>query len=209
VLAYCEEDVRASAELFRRQLRGTNRLERAPVDHVIRWSEYSSKAVAQIQPRGMPIDMPLWNLIQENKDAVIQTWLRQFDPSYDDEAPIYSPEGDRSYARFEAYLARNNVVAWPRLPSGQLDTDSDAFGLMSHVLGVENLHALRDALRLVRGSPVPIGKDGRNRPNLFPCGTTTATHTGRASTIYTPTYAPSWCFRRRRSGCISIGARKK
>jgi hypothetical protein len=173
VLEYCEEDVRASAELLRRQLHGTHRLERAPVDDVIRWSEYSSKAVARIQARGMPIDMPLWNLIQENKTAVTKAWLRQFDPSHDDEAPIYSPEGEWAYARFEAWLARNDVVAWPRLPSGQLDTDGEAFRLMSYIPGVESLHALRDALRLVRGSPLPIGKDGRNRPILFPFGTAT------------------------------------
>jgi hypothetical protein len=42
---------------------------------VIHWSEYSAKAVAKIQARGMPIDVPLWNLVQENKDAVIAELL--------------------------------------------------------------------------------------------------------------------------------------
>ena len=71
VLQYCEEDVRASTELLRRQLRGHGN--RAPVDpeRVLHWSNYSAKTVARIQARGMPIDMPLWDLVQENKMAVI------------------------------------------------------------------------------------------------------------------------------------------
>ena len=44
--------------------------------HVLHWSNYSAKAIAQIQARGMPIDMPLWNLVQENKAAVIGELLR-------------------------------------------------------------------------------------------------------------------------------------
>jgi DNA polymerase-1 len=173
VVEYCEEDVRNSAELLRRQLRGTNRLRRASVEHVLHWSEYSAKAIARIQARGMPIDMPLWNLVQENKQAVVSTWLREFDPSHEDEAPIYSPEGEWSYSRFEAWLARTGVAAWPRLESGMLDTDSDAFRLMYHVPGIERLHALRDSIRVVTGAKLPIGKDGRNRPSLFPFGTAT------------------------------------
>ena len=137
------------------------------------WSEYSAKAIARIQAKaGMPIDMPLWNLVQENKQAVITEWLRQFDPSRGDEAPIYSPEGEWSYSRFEAWLARTGVIAWPRLESGALDTDGDAFRLMYHVPGVEGLHALRDSLRVLTGK-LPIGRDGRNRPKLFPFGTAT------------------------------------
>ena len=71
VFEYCEEDVRNSAELLRRQLSGYRNY--APIDpqRVMYWSEYSAKTVARIQAEGMPIDMPLWNLIQENKTAVI------------------------------------------------------------------------------------------------------------------------------------------
>ena len=71
VFDYCEEDVRNSAELLRRQLSGYRHF--APIDPqlVMDWSEYSAKTVARIQARGMPIDMPLWNLVQENKAAVV------------------------------------------------------------------------------------------------------------------------------------------
>jgi hypothetical protein len=149
---------------------------------VLHWSNYSAKAVAQIQARGMPIDMALWNLVQENKKAVIRELLQQFDPSHSSDDPIYTPEGKWSYAGLERWLARNGIP-WPRLDSGQLDTDSDAFRLMYHVPGVEGLHALRDSLRVIVGANLPIGRDGRNRPSLFPFGTATGRN-AHAKSLY-------------------------
>ena len=60
---------------------------------------YSAKTVARIQARGMPIDMPLWNLVQENQAKVIAALIRRFDPSQGSANPIYSPEGEWSYER--------------------------------------------------------------------------------------------------------------
>ena len=168
VYDYCEEDVRKSVELLRAQLNGRARLPAANVDLVLHWSNYSAKAVARIQAKGMPIDMLLWNLVQENKTAVIGALLHQFDPSHGSEDPIYSPEGEWSYARFEHWLVSTGVPAWPRLDSGALDVDGDAFRLMYGIPGIENLHALRDSLGVIVRAKLPIGRDGRNRPNLFP-----------------------------------------
>ena len=130
VFEYCEEDVRASSALLEKMLIGRARFRPADVERVLHWSNYSAKSVAQIQARGMPIDMFLWNAVQENKTTVIQHLLRKFDPSYGSDDPIYTPDGEWSYARFEAWLASVGVTAWPRLESGALDTDSDAFKLM-------------------------------------------------------------------------------
>jgi hypothetical protein len=179
VLEYCEEDVRASTRLLRAQLRcqldgcGRVMLPAADVERVLHWSNYSAKSIALIQARGIPIDLPLWNLVQENKAAVIGELLRQFDPSYGDDDPIYTPDGLWNYARFERWLVRVGVAAWPRLESGALDLDSDAFRLMYHVPGVEGLHALRDSIGFIAKARLPIGRDGRNRPSLFPFGTAT------------------------------------
>ena len=120
VLHYCEEDVRKSAELLRRQLTGYGN--RAPVDPglVMHWSDYSAKTVARIQAKGMPIDMPLWNLVQENKLAVIGALIRRFDPSHGSENPIYSPDGEWSSARFARWLHSVGIAEWPRLDSGAL-----------------------------------------------------------------------------------------
>jgi len=143
------------------------------VERVLHWSNYSAKCIALIQARGMPIDMTLWNLVQENKGAVIGELLRRFDPSHDSDDSIYTPEGEWSYQRFEQWLVRTGIAAWPRLDSGRLSVDSDAFRLMYHVPGIEGLHALRDSLGFIVKARLPIGRDGRNRPSLFPFGTAT------------------------------------
>jgi len=173
VLEYCEEDVRMSVRLLRAQLRGRPGFPPADVPRVLHWSNYSAKCIALIQARGMPIDMRLWNLVQENKAAVIGELLRRFDPSHGDEDPIYTPEGEWSYQRFEQWLIRAGVIAWPRLDSGKLNIDGDAFRMMYSVPGIEGLHALRDSLGFIVKARLPIGKDGRNRPSLFPFGTAT------------------------------------
>ena len=174
VVQYCEEDVRNSAELLRRQLTGHGT--RAPVNPglVMHWSIYSAKTVARIQARGMPIDMLLWNLVQENQLAVIGALIQRFDPSYGSVCPIYSPDGEWSNTRFTHWLISAGIAEWPRLDSGALKLDSDAFRLMYGVHpAIEGLHALRDVIGVIVRARIPIGRDGRNRPSLFPFATAT------------------------------------
>ncbi len=168
VLDYCEEDVRKSTELLRKQLGGCSQFRPVRVEHVLHWSNYSAKTVAKVQARGMPIDRPLWNAGQEHKAAVIRELVRKFDPSQGSHDPIYTLDGTWSDARFERWLARVGVTAWPRTASGRTQTDSDAFKLMYHVAGIEGLHALRDSLGVIVRAKLPIGRDARNRPSLFP-----------------------------------------
>jgi DNA polymerase-1 len=130
---------------------------------------------------------------------------RQFDPSCEDAAPIYNDNNEWNDKRFESWLARScnhprcerpPVVAWPRLPSGKLALDSDAFKLMYHVPGIEGLHALRDVVGFINKASLPISSDGRNHPSLFPFGTATGrnahakspfnTHAGMRSFIKFP-----------------------
>jgi DNA polymerase family A len=184
VFDYCAEDVRMELLLLRAQLRGRGRqLPPADVARVLHWSNYSAKCIALIQARGMPIDMSLWNLVQENKAAVVGELLRRFDPSHGHAEPIYTPDGEWNYKRFEHWLARAGVPAWPRLDGGQLDIDGDAFRLMYHVPGIEGLHALRDSLGIITKARMPIGRDGRNRPSLFPFGTATGRN-AHAKSLY-------------------------
>src|SRR5262249_39090513 len=173
VFAYCEEDVKKSTELLRAMLRGRPGFPAADIARVLHWSNYSAKAVALIQMKGIPIDIELWNLVQENKAAVIAELIRQFDPSYGSEYPIYTPEGEWSYQRFEQYLVYARVAAWPRKASGKLDLESDAFRLMYPVPGIEGLHALRASIGFIAKARLPIGPDNYNRPSLFPLATAT------------------------------------
>jgi DNA polymerase-1 len=189
VVDYCEEDVRKSVQLLRSQLqkycdqRGHILLPAADVERVLWWSNYSAKAVALIQARGMPIDLALWNLVQENKAAVIAELLRQFDPSHGDDNPIYTPDGEWTYERLERWLIRSGIPTWPRTESGRLDTSREALGLMSHVPGIEQLSALRDSVSFIIKATLPIGRDGRNRCSLFPFCTATGRN-AHAKSLY-------------------------
>jgi hypothetical protein len=173
VLTYCEEDVSKSIQLSRWLLLGNTQFPAADVDRICHWSNYAAKSVAMIQARGIPWDMELWNLVQENKAAVIRELIRQFDPSQGDDDPIYTPDGEWSYDRFEQYLLRNGITVWPRTKSSQLKIKGDAFRLMYHIPGIEGLHALRDSIGFIAKARLPLGADGRNRPSLFPFGTAT------------------------------------
>jgi DNA polymerase-1 len=182
VFDYCEEDVRKTAELLRAMLRGSNALGRIDIPRVLYWSEYSSKAVARIQTRGMPIDKTYWDLVQENKALVIGELLRRFDPSQGTAYPIYTPEGEWTLEQFEKWLYHvAGVRAWPRLESGQLDMSGDAFRMMAHAVKdegnplkpIERLHALRDSIGFISKARLPIGPDNKNRPSLFPFGAAT------------------------------------
>jgi DNA polymerase-1 len=54
---------------------------------------------------------------------------------------------------------------------------------MYHVPGIEGLHALRDSLGVVVRAKLPIGRDGRNRPSLFPFCTATGRN-AHAKSLY-------------------------
>jgi hypothetical protein len=182
VYQYCEEDVRMTASLLAAMLRGRpDAFPPVDTDRILHWSNYAAKAVALIQARGTPIDTVMWNSVQENHAAVVTELRRRLDPSFGSDAPIFDAAGKFSYARFESYLARTGVNAWPRLDSGALDLEGDTFRLMSHVPGIEGVHALRDSLRVIVGAKLPIGRDGRNRPSLFPFNTATSRNAHRRS----------------------------
>ncbi len=68
----------------------------------------------------MPIDMYLWNLVQENKQAIVAALVRKFDPSQGTDHPIYTLEGEWTYERFEIgcrILASSLGHAWTAVGS--------------------------------------------------------------------------------------------
>src|SRR5262249_60829716 len=107
--------------------------------------------------------MYIWDLIQEHRYAIIDALRRRFDPSYNDDEPIFDAEGGFRYARFEAWLVRSGIPFWPRLDRGKLDLNSDAFRLMSVFPGIEAIHALGDTLGFISEAPLPVWRGGRKR----------------------------------------------
>jgi DNA polymerase I len=191
VVEYCGEDVRGTNELLRRQIRDPE----VDIERNLFWAEYSAKATAQIQARGMPIDMPLWNMVQENKQAVVTALRRRFDPSFHDDEPIFDAEGHWDYNRFAKYLIRNKITHWPRIEkSGALGTKGDDFRMMYHLPGIERLHALKDSVRVIATTKLPIGRDARNRASLFPFATATGRN-AHSKSLYN-SHAGMRCFMR-------------
>jgi hypothetical protein len=191
VLEYCEFDVANEVKLFRAMLREHCNDRSVPifpaanVRDVLRWSEYSAKACGLIQARGMFVDVPMWEQVQERKFSVMSALVRKFDPSQGrTDHPIYVRQGDHwkfDTRNFERFLPALGIYQWPRLASGALSLDSDAFRMFHHVPGIEGIHALRDSLRVIASAKLPIGRDGRNRPSLFPFGTRTGRNAHRRS----------------------------
>ena len=102
------------------------------------------------------------------------------------------------------------MTAWPRLDSGKIQIDGDAFKIMYHVPGIEELHALKDSLGVIVRAKLPIGPDGRNRPSLFPFCTATGRNAhARACSTPMPACAASSPFRPTRSAFISTGGRRR
>jgi DNA polymerase I len=195
IVDYCAEDVRMEVALLRMQLKTHASLPAADLPRVLWWSNYSSKVVAQIQAKGIPIDVPLYNDLKNNQPAVIDSLRQQYDPSYHDADPIWTPDGKWSDARFERWLIRSGIPFWPQLESGRLNLEGDTFRMLSYHPGVADVYALREALTFIRRD-LPIGCDGRNRPALMPFGTATGrnahcrsiynTHAGLRSFIVFP-----------------------
>ena len=179
-IAYCEEDVAKTVELLRpRSAASGARADRGFL--AMHWREYHAKAIARIQARGIPIDTFRWNLVQKNKAAVIAALLRRFDPSRDTPFPIYSIKGEWSYKRFEQWLAMSEPQRGHGLKAAASISTATPSGHVRRGSRHRGLHALRDSLGFLSESRLPIGRDGRNRPSLFPFATATGRNAHRRS----------------------------
>ena len=88
-------------------------------------------------------------LVQEHKQEIVTALLKRFDPSHNTDCPIFDQYGGFDYGRFENWLASIGIKYWPRTITGKLKTDGDAFRLMSHIPGMEEISALKDSLRVM------------------------------------------------------------
>lgn len=151
ILDYCESDVLALAKLLPAML-GDIDWPRAALQ-----GRYAA-AVAQIEANGVPIDTDTlaalkngWQGIQHRLIAAVDADFGVF------EGTAFQQE------RFERYLIAHRI-AWPRLPSGQLDLQDDTFKEMARTHPqLSPLRELRGALSQMRLADLAVGDDGRNR----------------------------------------------
>ena len=161
ILNYCAQDVIALGPLFNAMLKA-EAWDTLRLNHALLRGKYM-KAVAEMQHRGIPIDLALLNRLDQHWDQIKVNLIA----SVDDAFGVYV-DGSFKEPLFETYLAQAKI-AWPRLGSGRLALDKDTFSAMSkrHPV-VQPLHELRKTLGELKLNNLAVGPDGRNRTLLSP-----------------------------------------
>ena len=168
ILRYCRDDVLDLGPLLRavlgRATGGTSWLPQA----LLRGRFMA--AVADMEHRGIPIDMDLWSRLTRHwgalRRAVVEDVNREF--------PVFEGTAFRS-DRF-GELVTTIGLEWPKLASGKLRLDDDTFDDLVDVHPA--VRTIRDARRMLAGMHDPklqVGRDGRARCLLSPF----ASRTGR------------------------------
>ena len=154
IIAYCESDVLALERLLLAMLPGID------LPRALLRGRYMAAAAA-MEHSGVPIDTEMLTLLRAN-------WLHiqdQLIAAIDSQYGVFDGRTFKA-DRFGSWLAANNIP-WPRLESGRLDLDDDAFRQMARAYpAVAPLRELRSSLAELRLSDLAVGRDGRNRTIL-------------------------------------------
>ena len=151
LLNYCQSDVDALVKLLAKMVPGLD-LRRA----ILRGR--SMKAAARIEHTGIPIDLPLLEKLRDQWTSIKGRLIERIDKDFG----VYE-KGSFKHAYFAKYLAKHHI-AWPRLPSGNLDLKDQTFRDMAKPHPELNpLRELRYALSQMRLEELAVGSDGRNR----------------------------------------------
>lgn len=159
ILAYCMEDVRATARLLEAALVD---LPRALVRGRYAW------ACGTITSRGIPADVDTLDAIRQNWVAIRMRLIEEVNPRY---GYPFDEAGSFRASRFAAWLAAQGI-RWPRLDSGALDLKERTFkDMIKGRPALQALADLRGILSQVRSFSLPVGIDGRTRADLLPMST--------------------------------------
>jgi len=161
ILDYCQSDVDGLGRLFSAML---NRwpLKSIDLEQALARGRYVA-TVARMEFRGVPIDVEILNLMRNNWHHLKQALIKETDQAYG----VYEQGSFRTHL-FERYLTTQDI-AWPRLPSGELQLDRDTFKMMAlRYPQLANLRELRKTLAEMREIKLTVGCDGRNRTLLSP-----------------------------------------
>jgi hypothetical protein len=166
ILDYCEDDVRALVRLLPRLLPTIRSWPHVLLRGRIQW------AIAKIEHRGPPIDLPLLTRLRRHWDGMRTDMVTELDPF-----GIYEIAGGVAHwrnERFEAFVAYYKL-SWPRLASGKLCIDDETFREMAmlHPI-VHPLRELRCSLSKLKLNSLAVGADARNRTPLWAFGAKTA-----------------------------------
>jgi hypothetical protein len=151
LLEYCEHDVRALERLL------PAFLPRLHTPYALLRGRYM-KAVAQMEHRGIPIDVPTLTRLRDRWPTVHQGLVARVDRDFG-----FFDGLTFKRDRIARYLAAKDI-AWPHLESGQLKLDDETFKTMALLHPqFSPLREVRKMRSLLRTFDLAVGRDGRNR----------------------------------------------
>jgi hypothetical protein len=151
LLDYCESDVVSLDRLLRRMLPALDG------DRSLLRGRYMI-AAASMEHVGTPIDTAMLMTLQDKWDAMKERLVARIDGHYGVFDGVTFKRD-----RFARWLVAQGIP-WPRLESGALELDDDAFKEMTLRYPVlRPLHELRVSLSQLRLHDLAVGQDGRNR----------------------------------------------
>jgi hypothetical protein len=182
LLDYCATDVLPLADLLRAMQKAIESPptlspgeHRKALGQALLRGDYV-KAVAEMETRGTPIDVPSLLRLRANWQRMELTLIAHVNQDFG----VYVGDSFITQA-FERYLARQRI-AWPRTLKGVPKLDRDTFKEMTQAYPVlAPLHELRSTLAQMKEWKLPVGRDGRNRCLLSPFGAKTGRNTPGAS----------------------------
>jgi hypothetical protein len=156
ILNYCEGDVRALARLLPAMV------PQIDLPRALLRGRYMS-AVARMESIGVPIDLPTLEQLRAGWTDIQDALIEAIDADYG----VFEGRTFKA-AKFAEWLVRKNFP-WPRLPTGRLDLDDEAFRHMARAYPeVAPLRELRSSLSELRLNSLAVGRDGCNRALLSP-----------------------------------------
>ncbi|MDA3971253.1 MAG: DNA polymerase [Desulfobulbaceae bacterium] len=123
--------------------------------------------VAQMEYRGIPIDMPAWENIAANSDSIKRQMVEELD-----QWDVY--EGTTFKLDKFARLLKSRGILWPTTATGRLKTDSNTFRDYTKGSDLSDLFYLREFISHLKLAKLHVGADGRNRCLLSPFQSRTA-----------------------------------
>jgi DNA polymerase-1 len=112
LLEYCEKDVKATVELWKRMKPRPGR----PFE-VAKWQGRYSAALSLCGYKGVPIDSELYANFLSFKDEWLASMLREVDPAH----RLWRPNGSRDMAGFKSWIESHPAelrAIWPRTDTG-------------------------------------------------------------------------------------------
>jgi hypothetical protein len=154
IVDYCETDTSALQQLLPAML------PRIDLPRALIRGRYMAAAAA-MEFAGVPIDVPMLELLREQWANIQDELIRAIDADYG----VFDGRTFKA-DRWAQYLVRRGIP-WPLLESGRLDLSDGTFRQMARAYPVVSpMRELRGALSEMRLADLAVGQDGRNRTIL-------------------------------------------